>query len=127
MSDETFRIAVKWSKIESDGKREYTRCYGAPFIMQMSGNGLVAPCGFLFNEKYKAFHIGNITRERFKDIWASERYMEVMRYLASDHFNPQERCGPNCLQHNTNDFLFKLEAGKVSLPTTPAPQHLEFI
>lgn len=120
------RIEVKRSRL--DGKRDYHRCYGPPFIMQISGNGLVAPCGFLFNEKYKAFHIGNITRQRFKDIWASDRYKEVLDYLASDHFDPSVRCGPNCLQHNTNRFLYDhVHRGK-SLPlVADAPPHMEFL
>lgn len=119
------RIEVKRGRL--DGKRHYSRCFGPPFIMQISGNGEVAPCGFLFNERYKAFHIGNITRQRFKDIWSSDRYLEVMNYLASEHFDPRQRCGPNCLQHNTNDYLFKLVNGQVELPQTPAPPHLAFL
>ncbi len=127
MSDEQFKIIVKWSRIVNEGKREYTKCYGPPFIMQISGNGLVAPCGFFFNERFKAFHIGNITKERFKDIYNSDRYWEVMQYLGSDHFDPSKRCGPNCLQDRTNDYLFKYKTGQVELPTTEAPPHLAFI
>jgi MoaA/NifB/PqqE/SkfB family radical SAM enzyme len=121
------RITAKWNKIESKLARNYDRCFGAPFIMQMSGNGLVAPCGMLFNERFKAFHIGNISKQRFKDIWASDRYKEVFDYLAGDNFDPRVRCGAGCLQHNTNDYLFKLVNGKVSLPTTAAPPQLQFI
>ncbi len=127
MSDEGFRVVVKWSRLEDEGKRHYSRCFGPPFITQMSGNGLIAPCGFLFNEKYKAFHIGNITKTRFRDIFASDRYWEVMNYLASEFFNPQKRCGPNCLQTNTNQWLFDYKQGKVGFPTTPAPAHLGFL
>lgn len=127
MGDDSFRVVVKWSRIENEGKRQYARCYGPPFIMQLSGNGLIAPCGFLFNEKYKAFHIGNICEERFRDIWASDRYWEVMQYLASPEFDPRSRCGPNCLQDRTNDFLFKYVNGQAQLPTTPAPHHLGFL
>ena len=54
--------------------------------------GLVAPCGMLFNEKYKKFHIGNIVDKRFKDIWASDQYWDVMNYLASPEFNAQKMC-----------------------------------
>jgi len=125
--DEEFRVVVKWSRLEDEGKRHYSRCFGPPFITQMSGNGLIAPCGFLFNEKWKAFHIGNITQQRFRDIFASDRYNEVMQYLASEFFNPQERCGPNCLQTNTNQWLFDYKAGKVAFPTTPAPNHIGFL
>ena len=127
MGDDDFRVVVKWSRLEDEGKRHYSRCFGPPFITQMSGNGLIAPCGFLFNEKYKAFHIGNITKTRFRDIFASDRYWEVMNYLASEFFNPQKRCGPNCLQTNTNDWLFKYKQGKVDFPTSPAPPHMGFL
>ncbi len=121
------RIVVKWNRIANEGKREYTRCYGPPFIMQLSGNGLIAPCGFLFNEKYKAFHIGNICHTRWRDLWASDRYWEVMQYLASDQFNPQVRCGPNCLQDRTNEFLYRYVNGLTQLPMVSAPVHSEFI
>jgi hypothetical protein len=50
-----------------------------------------------------------------------------MNYLASEFFNPQQRCGPNCLQTNTNQWLFDYKEGKVSFPTTPAPPHLGFL
>lgn len=119
------RITVKRARM--DGKRSYDRCYGPPFIMQLSGNGLVAPCGFLFNERYKAFHIGSIVEERFRDIFFSDRYKAVMEYLASEHFDPRKRCGPNCLQHNTNTFLYEHVNGRIELPTTPAPAHLGFL
>lgn len=129
MSDDDCRIVVKWSRIEDEGKRAYSRCLGPPLITQMSGNGLIAPCGFLFNERYRAFHIGNVTQTRFKDIFASDRYWEVMQYLASEFYNPQDRCGPNCLQHNTNDWLFKYQNGEASFPAASAtpPLHLEFL
>ena len=123
--DAGVRIDVKRDKM--DGKRDYDRCYGPPFILQISGNGLVAPCSALFNERYKAFHIGNIATQRFRDIWASDRYWEVMRYLGSKDFDPRARCGPNCLQNNTNKFLHGYKAGRVSLPTTPPPPHLAFL
>jgi MoaA/NifB/PqqE/SkfB family radical SAM enzyme len=121
------KLTAKWNKIAQAGKRNYSRCMGPPYIMQISGNGLVAPCGMLFNEQYKSMHIGNLTRQRFKDIWASDRYMEVMRYLASEHFDPRQRCGSMCLQHNTNDYLFRLSNGQAELPTVPAPAHMGFL
>lgn len=127
MGDEKFRIVVKRDRMKDEGKRDYAKCYGPPFITQMSGNGLIAPCGFLFNEKYKAFHIGNICDTRFRDIFQSDRYWEVMRYLASDEFDPRKRCGPNCLQTQTNSFLYKYVNGKAVLPTSPKPPHMGFL
>ena len=127
LSTEDCRIVVKWSRIQDEGKRAYTKCFGTPFILQMSGNGLIAPCGPLFNSKYAAFHIGNITKTRFRDLFKSERYWEVISYLASDDFNPQDRCAVNCLQHNTNDWLFKYKNGSVTFPQGDMPIHAEFI
>jgi MoaA/NifB/PqqE/SkfB family radical SAM enzyme len=127
MSDDTFRVVVKWARLADEGKRDYKKCFGPPFQLQMSGSGLIAPCGFLFNERYKAYHCGNIVETRFKDIWQSDRYWDVINYLASDEFNPQQRCGPNCLQTMTNSWLYKYSNGEVSFPTKPAPAHLEFL
>ena len=59
-------------------------------MIQISGSGLVAPCGMLFNERYKRFHIGNICKTRFKDIWNSDEYWEVMNHLASDNFDESD-------------------------------------
>jgi MoaA/NifB/PqqE/SkfB family radical SAM enzyme len=127
MGDSEFRVVIKRERMKDEGKRDYSRCYGPPFITQMSGNGLIAPCGFLFNEKYKAFHIGNICDTRFRDIFQSERYWEVMRYLASEEFDPRKRCGPNCLQTQTNSFLYHYKNGTVKLPTGKQPPHMGFL
>lgn len=128
-SDETYRVVVKWSKIEAEGQRSYQRCYGPPFILQLSGSGLVAPCGMLFNERYRKFHIGNICEQRFRDIWASERYWEVMRYLSSPQFDAQKMCGSLCLQHKVNEVLDARRKGLLVLrrPEGAPPAHLDFI
>ena len=128
LSTDTYQCTVKWSKIQAEGTRSYQRCYGAPFLLQISGSGLVAPCGMLFNEKYKKFHIGNICEERFKDIWAGDRYWEVMNYLASPEFNAQKMCGSLCLQHKVNEALDGLVKGNHKLAKGDAvPAHLEFV
>jgi MoaA/NifB/PqqE/SkfB family radical SAM enzyme len=98
-------------------------------MIQLSGSGLVAPCGMLFNEKYKKFHIGNITQERFKDIVFSDRYWEVMNYLAGPDFNAQKMCGSLCLQHKVNEYLDGVMKGEIepAAPSGAEPQHLNFI
>ena len=130
-SDDEYKCVIKWSKIEDKGnnKRIYQRCYGAPFMLQLSGSGLVAPCGGLFNEKYKKFHIGNICDNRFKDIWKSEKYWEVMNYLASPKFNAQKMCASLCLQHKVNETLDNFVKGKIKLerPNNKIPEHINFI
>jgi MoaA/NifB/PqqE/SkfB family radical SAM enzyme len=129
LSDDGYQVTVKWSKIEDSGTRSYQRCYGAPFLLQISGSGLVAPCGMLFNEQYKKFHIGNIVTDRFKDLIESDRYWEVMNYLASPAFNAQKMCGSLCLQHKVNEYLdaYQKELVVLRTPDGPPPQHLHFI
>jgi len=130
LSDDTFRIAVKWSRLEDEGKRTYAKCFGPAHILQASGNGLISPCGQLFNSRYAKMHIGNYCFERWRDIFYSDRYLEVMNYLASDDWDSRISCGPNCLQHNTNKYLDALMKGERSLPdltgVTPPP-HLGFL
>jgi MoaA/NifB/PqqE/SkfB family radical SAM enzyme len=130
LSDEDYQVTVKWSKIAAEGRRSYQRCYGAPFMIQLSGSGLVAPCGMLFNERYKKFHIGNICDRRFKDIWNSERYWEVMNYIAGPDFNAQSMCGSLCLQHKVNEFLDGYQKGQLELPRLNGqepPRHIDFV
>ena len=52
----------------------YSKCFGTPLMLQMSGTGLVAPCGSFFSKKYGRHHIGRLEEQRFRDIWASDRY-----------------------------------------------------
>ncbi len=128
-STETYKVAVKWSKILSGGKRKYSRCYGPAFIMQFSGSGLVAPCGMFFNDKYARYHIGNIAEKSFKTIWQSKRYWEVLHLIASDKFDARTMCGTLCLQHKVNEFLWDLKHGEIRLeePKDPRPMHINFI
>lgn len=129
LSDDEYLVKVKWSKIQSEGKRDYECCYGPPFLLQISGSGLVAPCGCLFNDKYKKYHISNFVDTRFKDIVFSDRYWEVMDELASPRFNAKTMCGTLCVQHKVNEILDKYKKGQVGLdkPVGDAPMHINFI
>ncbi|MGO9304230.1 MAG: radical SAM protein [Candidatus Korobacteraceae bacterium] len=130
MGDEDFRVIVKWNRLADEGKRHYSRCLGPPFQLQMSGNGLISSCGFHFNEKFRKFHIGWIAgpeEKRFRDIFKSDRYWDVINYLASEEFDPRERCGIQCLQTHTNQWLFDYVNKKVDFPTTPLPPNSEFL
>ncbi len=130
MGDKDMRVIVKWARLADEGKRHYSKCFGPPFQLQISGNGLVSTCGFHFNSKFRKFHMGWIAgpeQARFKDIWESDRYWDVVNYLASDEFDPRDRCGTQCLQTHTNQWLFDYVNGKVDFPETPNPPHLEFL
>ena len=125
-----YQARVKWSKLLSGGKRVYSRCYGPAFISQISGSGLVAPCGMLFNRRHKQYHIGNIIDTPFRKMWEGQRYWEVLDELASNSFDPRLMCGTLCLQHNVNEFLWEIKQGNGGLPDCPpggGPAHINFV
>lgn len=129
-SNDDYKVVVKWSKIEANGIRKYQRCYGAPFLIQMSGTGLVAPCSMMFNDRYKKFHLGNICDSRFKDIVYSDHYWEIMNHLASPNFNAQASCPTLCLQDKFNEVLDNEVKGMMLAEQTRgevAPTHINFI
>lgn len=129
VSTEGYMVRAKWSKILSGGKRCYSQCFGPAFIMQFSGSGLVAPCGMLFNDKYKRYHIGNIAEQSFKEIWQGERYWEVLKLIGSDKFDARTMCGSLCLQHKVNECLWDLkkEGRRIIDPKGEPPMHINFI
>lgn len=130
LSTEKYSVQAKWSKLKTGRDRKYSKCFGTPFIMQMSGTGIVAPCGPFFHKKYKRYHIGDIKEKRFKDIWASPEYLEVTKYLGSDLFDPRKQCATLCLQDKVNEVLFDLVENDIPLTDVvgkPIPMHLNFI
>ena len=133
LSTSRTRIRIKWSKLEECSEtgaiRSYSSCYGPPFLLQISGTGLVAPCGMLFNERYKSYHMGNITKTSFREIWESDLYWKIIRKLASSSFKAQTKCGSLCLQHSVNKYLDLYKKGLISLvePVGKPPMHKEFI
>lgn len=129
LSTDDYLVKAKWSKIQDEGKRRYIQCYGPPFLIQLSGSGLVAPCGMLFGESYRRYWIGNIVDTPFKDIWQSERYWEVMDELASPRFDARTMCGCLCVQHKVNEYLWDVKRGMIELrkPGGPMPMHINFV
>lgn len=130
-STDQYLVRAKWSKILGLGKKKYDRCLAIPFMIQLSGSSLVAPCGFLFNERYKKYHIGHVAETRFRDIIKSDRYWEIVGLLASEKFDPHTMCGTNCLQHKVNEFLWDVKTGALNIDTLEEPKekplHINFI
>ncbi|MBP7654830.1 radical SAM protein, partial [Candidatus Dependentiae bacterium] len=71
-SNEKYQVIIKWKKIMAVGKKKYDRCLGIPFLLQISGNGDVKPCGFLFPKK--GYLMGNIIKQSFTEIFYSDQY-----------------------------------------------------
>lgn len=129
LSTPDFLVKAKWSKIMSGGKRCYTKCFGPQFILQISGTGLVAPCGMLFNENYKQFHIGNIRHTSLKTLWNSQRWQDVMASIAANSFDARVHCGTLCLQHKVNEILWNIHehSAVLQMPAGFEPLHKNFI
>jgi len=126
-STSDFQVSAKWSKIMSNGKRSYKKCFGPNFIMQFSGSGLVSPCGMLFNDRYKKnYHIGNLADKGLKEVWESDRYKEVLDRICSDKFDARTMCGSLCLQHKCNEFLNGID-GWLEPKNGEKPQHVNFV
>jgi len=83
----------------------------------------------LFNDRYRAYHMGNITQQSFKSIWESDVYWKIIRKLGSKSFNAQTMCGSLCLHHSVNKYLDEYIKGERELiePTGEKPEHMEFI
>lgn len=129
MSTDDTKVIVKWSKIRDGNSFSYKRFYGPPFLLQISGSGLVAPSGMFFNARHSKFHLGNFTEERFIDIWRSDRYWEVMSYLASPYFDAQRMLGTLPIQHYASVALDRHVKGieRIQPAGDPKPLHVNFV
>ncbi len=131
LSNDVTQVVVKWNKLKHGNKPPYTRMYATPFLLQISGSGLVAPSGMFFNARYSKLHIGNFTEERFIDIWRSDRYWDAMNYLASEEFDARTMMGALSIQHYANVDLNNHVSGIKRIvappPGTPEPLHVNFV
>lgn len=125
-STEFYQVAVKWSKITQGREgRSYSKCYGPPIFLQISGSGIIAPCGSFFNKKYSQYHIGNLHKDRLIDLMRDERYWAVMNELQSDRFDAKTMCACLCLQHKVNEYLDqRFNERSVEIKE---PEHVNFI
>ena len=129
LSTEKTKVIVKWDKINDKGKPSYNRFYGPPFLLQISGSGLVAPSGMFFNARYSKLHIGDFTTERFIDMWNSDKYWRAMNYLASPAFDAQTMMGTLPIQHYISVALDNHVKGvkRIKNPKVEKPMHVNFL
>lgn len=122
-SDDNYVVQAKWDKIKAagetalykDGYRKYDVCYGTPFVLQISGNGKVYPCGPFFNKE--RFYIGDIHEQSFYDIVMSDRYWAVHEDI-SKSVDVHKDCAIGCRQDYVNKFLWDLKN---------PPEHINFV
>lgn len=122
-SEGNYVVQVKWNKIlaagESDlyknGYRKYDVCHGTPFLLQISGNGKIYPCGPFFNKE--RFYMGDLHEGSFFDIVMGDRYWEVHNDVVKS-VDVHKDCAIGCRQDYVNKFLWDLKS---------EPEHLNFI
>ena len=105
-STDDYKVIVKWSKMMNAGVKSYKTCHGTKFIIAISGNGNVFPCGHWFDVRKEEFLLGNIVDQSFKDIVKSKRYWEVQDTM--HRVNVNHDCESNCRQHYINEFLYNI-------------------
>ena len=129
LSNDVTQVIAKWNKLKDKGKSSYKRFYGPPFLLQISGSGLVAPSGMFFQATHSKLHIGNFTTDRFRDIYNSDKYWDAMDYLASPNFDAQTMMGTLPIQHYISTALDNHLKGieKIVPATGDNPLHVNFL
>jgi len=128
-STESYSVVIKRQKLRNLGLKDYTSCNGTQFILAISGNGRVFPCGHWFNIRQDEFLMGNVITSPLEEIVKSERYWEVQKKIQAVNVNHD--CETNCRQHYINQFLSRVKDGKINLDECEVPEetpaHINFI
>lgn len=115
-SDDKYTVSVKWQKMVNLGIKNYEVCYGTSFLIAISGNGGVFPCGHFFKIRSDEFIMGNVIETSLKEVVSSDRYWEVQKKI--QELNVNKECETNCRQYYISEFLWKLKK---------PPKHVNFI
>ena len=118
MTTDDYTVSIKWEKIGNGGWKDYDVCFGTQFIIAISGNGSVFPCGHWFAIEREKYLMGNVIETPFSEIVASDRYWEVQKLIQSVNVNRD--CETNCRQHYANRFLSKAAV-------SDTPPHVNFV
>ncbi len=129
LSNDVTQVIAKWDKLKDKGKSSYKRFYGPPFLLQISGSGLVAPSGMFFQATHSKLHMGNFTTEKFLDIFNSNRYWDAMNYISSPNFDAQTMMGTLPIQHYISIALDNHVKGieKIVPASGEDPLHVNFL
>ena len=130
LSNDVTKIIARWEKLGNGGNKIYSKCFGTRFIIAVSGNGNVFPCGHWFDIEKDRFLMGNINERNFSEIVASDRYKKVQQEILGLDLR---QCETNCRQHQVNIRLenLYLDSNRVetieSSKTLTKPRHVNFI
>ena len=76
--------------------------FGTRFIIAISGNGNVFPCGHWFDIEKDKFHMGNVNVDSLKDIVFSDKAQAAQNCILNQDLR---NCETNCRQHQINKQL----------------------
>lgn len=91
----------KWD----EAKRNYKHCLALPFWAYLDAGGDVWACS-IYLTKTK-FCLGNIYKNKFKDIWENKRHKDLV-YWAAKNLN-SDKCRVNCRMDEINRYLWELK------------------
>ena len=130
LSNHTTKIIVRWEKLGNLGNKSYSTCYGTKFIIAISGNGNVFPCGHWFDIEKEKFLMGNVNDNSLKNILKNDKSKCSQKAIGELDLR---NCETNCRQHQINIFLDKLNSLEdkekfiENLDDSLEPQHVNFI
>ncbi len=104
LSDENFKVIVRWKNFTKDCNRTYKKCVGTPFITQVLADGGVYPCSQFFKDPNYIY--GNLKDQSFKEIIFGEQAKRVTKRIEEEV--DVTKCISYCRHHSTNIFLTKV-------------------
>lgn len=110
----TFSSIIRWNTFADDGRKEYDRCLGLPFIMQIASDAKAYTCCPYFGDEN--FCYGDLNTQSLSEVWFGE-FATLLRKKIADCFDPSS-CMTYCRHHQINKQLWALRN---------PPQHVNFI
>lgn len=104
LSDEKFKVIVRWNNFTKDCDRKYKKCIGTPFITQILANGKVYPCSQFFKDD--RFSYGDLHTHSFEQIFKSGKVEEITKIIENEI--DVKNCISYCRHHSTNQFLWDI-------------------
>ena len=132
LSSDSYQVIVKRIKLRNMGRKDFGKCFGTQFILGLSGNGNLFPCGHWFNIRSNEFLLGNVIDTSLEKIVQSEHYWSVQRKVSTE-VNVNKDCETNCRQYYINQFLWDIQTKNISISNIRPcsdenkPQHINFI
>lgn len=115
LSSAKFKVIIRWNTFSDKGVRDYERCLGIPFIVQIGADAGVYSCCPFFGDK--RFLFGNLNQRSLEEILRSKKRKQVIKYIA-DKIDVRRGCMTYCRHHQINKFLWNL---------VNPPRHVNFI